>query len=83
MRIKIAESKGCPAPQFVVIAETDQERAILKIFCHINDYSNKHWKFYFHGCTYEQGIESAFNFGWTEDEAKISNAVTEKDWSAS
>ena len=69
MKIRVAESTGCPVPQFIVEAENDQERLILKSFV---TFSKDKWKFHLHGFSSNkrEGVAS-FNFGWTKDKIAI------------
>lgn len=67
MRIEPRESTGRAEPQFVVTAETDAERLLLKQF------TEKWWddgesEFHLHGWGYnssQMGVQH-FNFGWIE-----------------
>jgi len=62
MRIKFAEATGCPYGQFVVYADTEEDRIIIKKFF---EAGKNEWKLWHHGTTYsvDRGLE-AFNFGW-------------------
>lgn len=65
MRIRIADSTGCPVPQFVVYAETQEEKVILSHFCRMS--YDQEWMFFYHGASYksdDDGVPYAFNFGW-------------------
>lgn len=66
MRIEYAESTGCPYGQFVVYADTPQDRAILAAFLQ-GDHDHD-WKFWRHGASYKCDSLGpyAFNFGWVK-----------------
>lgn len=74
MRIRPASSTGRPEPQFVVEAETEAEKLMLKMFIDIKDESSKDLKIHLHGHTRGDGGVSSFNFGWIE-----SNKVDSED----
>ncbi len=64
MKIRYAEDAGCPFGQFVIRAETADERVILSKFQ--EGQSNK-WKFWLHGMCYDSNLPGgpySFNFGW-------------------
>lgn len=67
MRIAYRPSTGNPFGQFVVYPESELDRTILYNFLQGKDYGMKFW---LHGTTYGDSGLSAFNFGWTESEAK-------------
>jgi hypothetical protein len=62
MKIEMAESTGCPVPQFVVHPETDEEQMLLRAFFYVHNNDPK-WRFQMHGPTYQDGKIIAFNFG--------------------
>lgn len=64
MRIEYAASSGDPYGQFVVYADTPQDRAILDSFLQAGH--NHDWTFWRHGASYKcDGLGPyAFNFGW-------------------
>jgi len=65
MRIEYHISTGNPFGQFVVFAESEQDRTILNNFM----FPKKDMKFWLHGATYDcrsQG-PSSFNFGWIKE----------------
>ena len=71
MKIRYAEATGCPAGQFVVEAENDVERAILKNFCSFPDYAKDKWEFHIHGKSYGYSGQNSFNFGyWIRNDKK-------------
>lgn len=68
MRVQFAESTGDHLGQFVIYAESEMERAILKNF--LKGGEAHKMQFCIHGMTYEgykPGI-SSFNFGWRKKE---------------
>jgi hypothetical protein len=68
MKIEYAVATGCPFGQFIVEAETSQEKAILSTFLQANAHK---WKFQLHGWTYQcdgSGGVDSFNFGWHKEE---------------
>lgn len=67
MKIRVADSTGCPVPQFIVEAESEKDRMILKSFTEFRDYTNDKWEFNLHGVTYSGDVSGpiSFNFGWT------------------
>lgn len=69
MKVRAAHSTGRSEPQFVIEAETEQDRLILKMFEKPHD--DKSARFVIHGFTYEigKGIIS-FNFGWGDIKKK-------------
>ena len=67
MKIRIADSTNRPEPQFVVEAESDNDRHILKMFCQISHHSKVKLKFWMHGYSSDPNGYQSFNFGWIED----------------
>jgi hypothetical protein len=67
MKIRVADSTGCPVPQFVVEAENETDQIILRAFCGFPDYTKDKWEFTFSGATHGDHGVSAFNFGWKRD----------------
>lgn len=62
MRIKYASATGSQYGQFVVYADNEEERAILKTF--LSAPKNK-YKFWLHGYGGRMGMTyEHFNFGW-------------------
>lgn len=79
MKVCYAEATNCPHGQFVVTAETDDERALLRLFVTA---PREEWKPWLHGCRYEldhPGV-SSLNFGWTRKERKGRVVLTWDDW---
>lgn len=71
MKIRMEESTGCPVPQFVVEAETEDERLMLRAFSTFPDYTKEKWEFRFHGWTLSCGQgATSFNFGWAKAPAQ-------------
>jgi len=66
MRIEIADSMGCPVTQFVVHAENDLDRFILKAFLTFPDNAKDKWVFRKHGYTCDDSGYRSFNFGWVK-----------------
>ena len=68
MRIRFAPSTGCPFGQFVVEAESQEDRALLACFLSA-PYAE--WKFHQHGVGYMGGLDGPtnFNFGWISHES--------------
>lgn len=66
MKIRYAVATGCPHGQFVVEAESDVERAILRAFLDPG-MAPSGWKFHLHGFGYRGDVDGpcSFNFGWT------------------
>lgn len=65
MRLELADSTGCPVPQFIIKAESDADRMLLKAFTQFRDNAKDEWVFWFHGSCVEEGAGVAsFNFGW-------------------
>jgi hypothetical protein len=65
MKIRFADS-----PQFVVEAETDQDRQILKMFTEYGYKNNQ--VFHMHGCCWQSGLGcTSFNFGYIKPTKKI------------
>lgn len=64
MKIYYAASNS--TPQFVVEAETMEEREILKMFCNYDYYRGEEYEFCMHGRCYKFGFNgvSSFNFGY-------------------
>ena len=69
MRIQIADSTGRPEPQFVVFAENECDRHILKMFCKAKEISKVPLKLWLHGSSMSSDVQgiTSFNFGWVED----------------
>jgi len=70
MKIKFVQATGCPAGQFVVEAENEQESAILEMFVNFKDYAKDIWQFWLHGSTSVGYLRKTFNFGWIKKEDK-------------
>ena len=70
MKIRYASATGCPAGQFLVEAENDAERAVLRQFVNFPDYAKDNWRFHLHGWSAQSGVDGivAFNFGWAKAE---------------
>ena len=66
MKIKAAPATGCPVPQFVVYAETEEDRMLMRAFTSFPDYARESWEFRLHGPTFGDGDIQAFNFGWAK-----------------
>jgi len=64
MRIKAAKATGWPELQFVVYAETDEDRVILAQASrvHREAYERKLARFWLHGIG-----PNSFNFGWLDE----------------
>lgn len=71
MRIELAESSSRPEPQFVVIAETEQDFLFMRSFLTAPDYSSDQLEFVKHGHTYENGKYRSFNLGWSKRKTKV------------
>lgn len=69
MRIEFASSTGCPYGQFVVYADTSQDRAILE--CFLKGTFDKNFQFHKHSQTWINGHIEAFNFGWLKHPKKL------------
>lgn len=68
MIIKWGGTTGCLAGNFLVTAENDQERAILRLFVHWPEEAKGDWRFMIqnYGCsTLVDGVTS-FLFGWSK-----------------
>lgn len=67
MKIRYVEATGCPAGQFVVEAENEQDRAILANFTS-DTWAADGWRFWRHGASYYCGVSwsgvTSFNFGY-------------------
>ncbi len=65
MKIRAADSTSVPIPQFVVEAENETDRQILKAFCQVPHHT-KNWQFRMHGYVGQSDIDgvTSFNFGW-------------------
>lgn len=65
MRVRFAAATGCPMGQFVIEAENDDERAILRQFVNTDQ---KVWRFWLHGTSGTLRVPytgpDSFNFGW-------------------
>lgn len=66
MKIRISKSTGCPVPQFVVTAETAEEKMMLRAILAFPQYAKDEWTFHLHGSGMEGGSPGYdhFNFGW-------------------
>ncbi len=70
MKIRAADSTGCPFPQFVVEAESESDRIILKAFLSPQTFTKpgepQPWLFHLHGCGSKSDVDgyTSFNFGW-------------------
>ena len=66
MRVKYCSVTGCPYGQFVIYADTDQERAILSYFISAD---RKLWRFWLHGISYKGDLPGpyAINFGYIRE----------------
>lgn len=75
MRIKYTAATGCPVGQFIVEAETDQERAILTSFTSSALYCEG-WRFWRHGDTYSGDVQAvtSFNFGYVKRPGIVNRA---------
>jgi hypothetical protein len=66
MRVRYTDAAGCPLGQFVISADTADERAILTQFLSAD---RKVWQFWIHGWGSTLRLEGwdghdSFNFGW-------------------
>ncbi len=66
MKIRFADATGCPFGQFVVYAETEEEKAIMRLF--LKGMEGPRWKFWLHGYSVGSTKGETFNFGWIENE---------------
>lgn len=70
MKIEFSDATNCPVPQFVVFAETKQERLLLKAFFHM--WHKPEWEFAVGGITHSSSVEqpniTSFNFGLRKKE---------------
>lgn len=68
MKVRMAEATGCLVPQFVIEAETDEERIFLKTFARFPEFARDEWKMHLHGHTMDldRGGASAINLGWVK-----------------
>lgn len=73
MKIRYAQATGCPAGQFVVEAENEQESVILQNFVTFKDYAKDKWIFWLHGSVCEGTKRKSFNFGWIKEDWKDKN----------
>ena len=64
MKIRLSDSTGRPEPQFVVEAESDEDRLFLKMFIYSPLYSKDKLIFHLHGHSGGNVGISSFNFGW-------------------
>lgn len=69
MKIRFTGATGCPWGQFVVEAENEADRAILRCFMTPAITADAPgWQFVNHGstwnCDHADGNPTAFNFGW-------------------
>ena len=66
MKVRWAPTSNCPAGQFIIHAENEQEYMILQQF-HDYYYKKKKWKFWIHGWSFDSKVNtsgwSSFNFG--------------------
>lgn len=80
MKVRVADSAGCPFPQFVVEAETEQERIILKAFLSPMTFSRpsdpQPWIFGLYGSVRGGNGYTSFNFGW---QRRPEDATEEQD----
>jgi len=68
MKIRYTSATGCPAGQFVVEAENDEESAILTAFLSFPDHARDKWIFWLHGSTIQDYKRKTFNFSWIKKE---------------
>jgi len=71
MKIRYAIATGCPAGQFVVYAENEEEQAILNNFIFFPDYAKDEWIFWKHGSTHDSGRITSFNFGYIKKKVEV------------
>lgn len=64
MKVRIAHSTSSPFPQFVIDAETLEEKLLLLLFVDAPDISKEELKFHIHGQSRASDGVSSFNFGW-------------------
>ena len=64
MKVRIAHSTISAFPQFVIEAETNEEKLLLKLFIDAPDISKEELKFHLHGHSCASNAVSSFNFGW-------------------
>ena len=64
MKIRLSDSTGRPELQFVVEAESDEDRLFLKMFIYSPLYSKDKLIFHLHGHSGGGVGISSFNFGW-------------------
>lgn len=64
MKVRIAHSTSSPFPQFVVEAETNEEKLLLGLFVDASGTSKDELKFHLHGHSRASDGVSSFNFGW-------------------
>lgn len=64
MKVRFAEATGCPFGQFIIEAENDNDRTLMKVFLAA---PRKEWQFHLHGYSLVcmQGFDN-FNFGWVD-----------------
>lgn len=66
MRLEMVDATGCPVPQFIIKADTNEERLLLKAFVHFRDQARDSWVLGMHGYDVDSGAGvSSFNFGWS------------------
>ena len=64
MKVRIAHSTSSPFNQFVVEAETIEEKLLLRLFVDAPDLCKDGLKFHIHGHSRANDGVSSFNFGW-------------------
>ena len=72
MKARIADSRGVPVPQFIVEAENEIERQVLKTFCMLPSWMQDKYEFWLHGYCISGDVDgvTSFNFGWKKQEDK-------------
>ncbi len=75
MRVEYTTATGCPYGQFVIMADNEQDRAILDNFIKAG-YSGE-WEFWRHGASYRCGENGAyaFNFGYIKKRRPTSHCT--------
>lgn len=75
MKVKIADSTGCPVPQIVLHAETDEDMHFIKLFATFPEVAKEKWTFKLHGATssIDRGGYVSMNIGF----AKVSKEYCE------
>lgn len=72
MKVRMADSTGIPVPQFIIEAETADDRMLLKAFLLFKEHASV--TFVMHGYGVRDGDYTSFNFGWRLNEAPEAGA---------